>query len=46
MKPWCDLCCGELEHENGHQQIRGKSDLTEVAVSLAFVSVGFLSLII
>lgn len=25
VKPWCDLCpcCGELEYENGHQQIRG-----------------------
>lgn len=36
VKPWCDLCCGELEHENGHQQIRGKSDVTEVAVSFSF----------
>lgn len=35
VKPWCDPCCGELEHENGHQQIRGESDLTEVTVSFS-----------
>lgn len=23
VKPWCDLCCGELEHENGLQQNQG-----------------------
>lgn len=50
MKPWCGLRCGELEHENGHEQIKGESDLTEVTVSFSwqkyFISFGFLSLII
>lgn len=50
MKPWCGLCCGELEHENGHEQIKGESDLTEVTVSFSWqkyiISFGFLSLII
>lgn len=35
VKPRCDPCCGELEHENGHLQIRGESDLTEVTVSFS-----------